>query len=142
MSRYPGWREADLAIAERDQRRGKREVTLEAAVARTNKFNARKTTLDGQQFDSAHESRIWQELTLEQQAGAISELQRQRAFPLIVKAKDGLPVLVGRFTADFVCRREGRLQVVEAKSRATRTEAYQLRKKLFEALYGLRIYER
>jgi hypothetical protein len=139
MSRYPGWRE----MAEEDLRRGKRPVaSLAAAVAGTNKFHARKTTLDGQTFDSAHEARIWQELTLEQQAGELSDLQRQRVFPLIVKAKDGLPVLVGRFTADFVCRRDGKLQVVEAKSRATRTEAYQLRKKLFEALYGLRIHER
>jgi hypothetical protein len=126
VSGYPGWREATLA---------------QIGVTPPNKFHARKTTVDGQAFDSAHEATVWQELCAEQQAGAIQELQRQRAFPLIVKAKDGLPVMVGRYTADFVCRRDGRIEVADAKSRATKTEAYQLRKKLFEALYGLTIRE-
>ena len=126
MSGYPGWRDATLA---------------QIGVAPKNKFSARKTTVDGQAFDSAHEAKVWQELCAEQKAGDIQELQRQRPFPLIVKAKDGLPVMVGRYTADFVCRRDGRIEVVDAKSRATKTEAYQLRKKLFEGLYGLTIRE-
>jgi Protein of unknown function (DUF1064) len=128
MTGYPGWREVDVG-------------TLGAAKP-ANKFHARKTTLDGQTFDSAHEATVWQALLLEQQAGEIVELHRQRHFPLLVTAKDGLPMFVGRYTADFVCRRDGRIEVIDAKSRATRTEAYQLRKKLFEALYGLRIVER
>jgi len=129
MSRYPGWREANLAIAG-------------GAAPAKNKFNARKTTIDGHTFDSAHEARIWQELCLELIAGDITDLTRQRHFPLFVKAKDGLPFYLGRYTCDFLCKRDGQIQVIDAKSRATRTEAYQLRKKLFEALYGLKIHER
>jgi hypothetical protein len=128
MSGYPGWREATLAQI--------------GAAPTANKYRARKTTVEGQAFDSKHEARVWLELQAEHQAGRIKALQRQRVFPLIVLAKDGLPKLVGRYTADFVCHRDGQLEVIDAKSRATKTEAYQLRKKLFEALYGLVIVER
>ena len=133
MSGWAGWRDADLSTL------GVRPVGRPAG----NKYHARKTTTDGQQFDSAHEAAIWQELRCEQTSGAITELVRQRTFPLNVPGKrDGLPVLVGRYTADFVYRRAGMLEVVDAKSKATKTEAYQLRKRLFEALYGLTIQER
>jgi len=107
-----------------------------------NKFHATKTTVDGLKFDSKHEATVYQELAAELAVGRIHHLQRQRVFPLIVPAKkDGLPIVVGRYTADFTCVRDGELEVIDAKSRATKTEAYQLRKKLFEALYGLPIIE-
>ena len=140
MSRYPGWQDALVT----DLRRGKREVAVAVLPegGGTNKFHARKTTVEGQTFDSAHEAKVWQELLLEQEAGAITDLTRGRAFPLMVNAKDGLPMFVGRYTCDFLCRRDGKIEVIDAKSRATKTEAYQLRKKLFEAIYGLRILER
>lgn len=128
MTGYPGWREATLAQI--------------GAQPTPNKFHAKKTTVDGQAFDSSHEAKVWQELKLEEAAGRIAALRRQRAFPLIVKDRDNLPVMVGRYTADFVCQRDGQIEVIDAKSRATKTEAYQLRKKLFEALYGLTIHER
>jgi len=127
VSGYAGWRDAKLAMI---------------GVQPTNKYHARKTTVDGQAFDSAHEAKIWQELRAEETAGDIQELQRQRVFPLIIKAKDGMPAVVGRYTADFVCRRNGRIEVIDAKSRATKTEAYQLRKRIFEAVYGMAIIER
>jgi hypothetical protein len=133
MSGWAGWRDADLSTL------GVRPVGRPAG----NKYHARKTTLDGQRFDSAHEAVIWQELQCDARMGTITNLVRQRTFPLLVPGKrDGLPILVGRYTADFVYRRGGELEVVDAKSKATKTEAYQLRKRLFEALYGLSIIER
>jgi Protein of unknown function (DUF1064) len=133
MSGWAGWRDADVSSL------GAQPVGRPAG----NKYHARKTTVDGQQFDSAHEAAIWQELRVEQASGAITELVRQRRFPLVVAGRrDGLPVLVGHYTADFVYRRAGTLEILDAKSRATKTEAYQLRKRLFEACYGLSIRER
>ena len=112
-------------------------------AAPANKYGARKTSVAGQVFDSKHEAAVYLELQAEAVAGVITDLKRQRMFPLIVKGKDGLPVLVGRYTADFVCRRAGVLEILDAKSAATkRNEAYQLRRKLFEALYGIGITER
>ena len=133
MSGWAGWREADLsqlgATPVSSPRRGQ------------NKYNAKKATVDGQRFDSSHEAKVWQELKCEETAGQITDLRRQRVFPLIVIGKDRLPTLIGRYTPDFVYFRGGRLEVVDAKSRATKTEAYQLRRKLFECLYGVPIRE-
>ena len=133
MSGWAGWREANLSAL------GASPVGRPAG----NKYNAvRQVTLDGQRFDSKHEADIWQQLRAQERAGQITDLRRQRTFPLIVAAKqDGQPVLVGRYTPDFVCQRNGTLDVIDAKSKATKTEAYQLRKKLFEALYGLTVRE-
>ena len=132
MSGWDGWRDVDLSTL---------GATPVGRPRRGNKYHARKVTTDGQRFDSAHEATVYQELRAEQVAGQITDLQRQRAFPLIVKGKDGLPVHVGKYTADFVYRRGGRIVVADAKSRATRTEGYMLRKRLFQALYGLQIDE-
>jgi hypothetical protein len=133
MSGWAGWRDVNV-----------KELLARESASRPagNKYHAKKTTVDGQRFDSAHEARVYQELRAEQLAGQITHLQRQRRFPLIVNDRAGFPVVVGRYTADFVCRRNGELQVIDAKSRATRTEAYSLRKRLFEALFGLVILER
>jgi Protein of unknown function (DUF1064) len=132
MSGWAGWRDADLALL----------GATPGGRPRGNKYHATKQTVDGQRFDSAHEATIWQALVTEARAGGIRDLQRQRVFPLTVPGPDGLPVLVGRYTADFVYTRDGQRVIVDAKSKATKTEAYQLRKKLFEALYGLSIEER
>ena len=137
MSRgWLGWTDADLV------RLG--AAAVDPTAATRNKYHAKKTTVDGQVFDSAHEAEVWQVLHVEHCAGVITDLVRQRKFPLWVVPQKGdqLPILIGNYTADFVCRRDGQLEVIDAKSRATKTEAYQLRKKLFEALYGVVVTER
>lgn len=136
MSRWAGWRDADVSVL------GAGRAPVDQPT-RGNKYHARTIEVDGHRFDSKHEYAVYQELKAEEAAGQITDLRRQRAFPLLVKGRDGLPVLVGRYTADFVYRRAGRVEVVDAKSRPTaRTEAYRLRSKLFTALYGLVILER
>lgn len=137
MTRWAGWREADVSVL------GARASPSVDPPTRGNKYHARRIDLDGHRFDSKHEARVYQDLKAEEMAGLITDLRTQRVFPLMVPGRDGLPVLVGRYTADFVYRRDGRLEVVDAKSRPTaRTEAYRLRSKLFTALYGLTILER
>lgn len=138
MGGWTGWRDADVAVL---LGTGGRQPVNQSR--RENKYNARSVVVEGQRFDSKHELRVYQELRAEEHAGLIKNLRRQRPFPLMVKGRDGFPVLVGRYTADFVCVRDGRLEVIDAKSRPTaRTEAYRLRSKLFTALYGLTIIER
>lgn len=133
MTGWAGWRDADVSAL----------GGTAAPSRRGNKYHARSVVLDGQRFDSKHEAAVYQDLRAEMLAGRITDLERQRVFPLIVPGRDGLPVLVGRYTADFVYRRDGRLEVVDAKSRPTaRAEAYRLRATLFRALYGLVIHER
>ena len=92
-------------------------------------------------FDSRREAVRWTELRLQERDGRISNLVRQRAFPLMVKrASDGIEEVVTRYVADFVYSdRDGRIVVEDAKG--VRTEAYRLKRKHFEAQYGLTITE-
>ena len=56
-----------------------------------------KTTADGVRHQSTAEARRWDALKLLERAGAISDLQRQVAFPLLVNG-----VQIGKYVADFV----------------------------------------
>ena len=92
--------------------------------------------------DQQKEARRYLELALLQASGVITDLRTQVAFDLtVVSAVDGCVHRVGTWTADFDYRRDGRRVIEDTKSPATRTEAYQLRKKMFQAQYGLTILE-
>lgn len=106
------------------------------------KFRAERCGLRGRWFASLKEGRRYLELTLLERAGAIQDLHCQVGFDLtVVSTVDGRAHYVGKWTADFEYRRDGKRVVEDTKSTATRTEAYQLRKKIFQALYGLEILE-
>lgn len=121
-------------------------------------YNVKTRALDGTVFDSNKEARRWDELSLLQKAGKISNLQRQVPFVLIPpqyehverfgkkgqRLKDGVN-LVERaivYTADFVYNDENGTRVVEdTKSPATRTEAYVIRRKLMYYIHRIKIKE-
>lgn len=113
-------------------------VRIEPLAKRQNKYKARRVTIDGIAFDSHAEARHYGELKLLQRAGEISELKVHWLFPLTVNGKK-----VGSYEADFVYTDKcGRLRVVDVKGGpATRTQLYRLKKKMFEAQYGLTIEE-
>lgn len=67
-----------------------------------------KTTADGVWHQSTAEARRWDALKLLERAGAISDLQRQVAFPLLVNG-----VQIGRYVADFVYYWPNRERVIE-----------------------------
>jgi len=68
-----------------------------AQVRRGNKFGAVAVVVDGVRFDSKAEAGRWQSLRLLERAGAIFDLRRQVAFPLLVNG-----VKIGKYVADFV----------------------------------------
>jgi Protein of unknown function (DUF1064) len=114
----------------------------------TNKYQARAVRIDGILFDSQREAARYQELSVLVAAGLIRDLEIHPGFPLQVVAlhSPGPPwtiTTVGMFHADFRyfdC--QIRATVVEdVKSKPTRTEAYQLRKRMVEATYGITIRE-
>lgn len=126
------------------------------------KYGAIPTVIEGQQFASRKEAGRYLELWLAQQAGEITELVCQPRFALYVpwrEAKwdvdqdapgatltlggDCRARRVGRYTADFAyTRKDGQPVVEDVKGgRATRTEAYRLRKRMVEAMYGVRVEE-
>ncbi len=114
---------------------------------RANKYHARKCTVDGIQFDSRREAERYRELHILKRAGLIRNLELQPEFLILVSTLYGKSprplVRVGRYRADFryVDTDTGQLVIEDAKSPATRTTAYRLRKRLVEAIHGVTIRE-
>jgi len=103
-----------------------------------NKYNAKKTTVDGIKFDSKREAKRYGELKLWEKSGGINRLRVHPSWDLIVNE-----VFIGRYTADFVYHTWADVLVVEdVKSPATAKRAdYRLRKRLMLALHGIEIEE-
>ncbi len=102
------------------------------------KYGAHATTVDGVRFASKKEAKRYGELHLLVQAGKIQDLELHPAYELHTNG-----VRVGKYTADFryfdlenLC-----LVVEDVKSRATKTTAYRLRKRMVEAEYGIKVME-
>jgi hypothetical protein len=108
------------------------------------RLRSKRTVVGDEVFQSKHEADRWSELQLEERAGAITDLDRQRPFAIVVNR-----IHVCDYVADFVYRRNGREVVEDAKAkaetakarRATRTESYRLKKKLMRAVYGIKVLE-
>lgn len=101
-----------------------------------NKYNAKKTVVDGITFDSKKEAKRYGELLLLQRAGVISNLQLQVPYILINKSKYGRAI---KYVADFVYYENKQIVVEDVKG--IRTPVYRLKKRLFEEKYGIRILE-
>jgi hypothetical protein len=101
-------------------------------MRRPNKYHAKRTTVDGITFASAKESRRYEELKILQRGGLIADLKIQPRFDFMVNG-----IKVGRFTPDFQYTEKcGRVFIEDVKGgKATKTEAYRLRVRLFRALY-------
>jgi len=125
---WPGWENFDPS-APRRQAGGAEPKKREPRVK-----GARPTEVDGHLFPSQHEADRYRELRALEQAGAIEDLRLQFRLPLEVQG-----VLIAHYVADFTYRENGHLVVQDAKG--FRTEVYRLKRKLFEALYAMRIQE-
>lgn len=110
-----------------------------------NKYRNIKTEFDGITFDSRKEAARWAELKVMERMELIHDLQRQVPFELIPSQRDGNGKVVERATkyvADFVyITRTGKQVVEDAKSEATRTDVYKIKKKLMRERYGIEIRE-
>jgi len=76
---------------------------LAKQAKRANKFNAKRTTIDGQTFDSAGEGARFQMLKLRQRTGEITDLAAQVPYPLTAPNGE----VIGTYVADavyFDCR--------------------------------------
>lgn len=123
------------------------EAEYQALLAKKNppkpkqaKYRNKKTEVDNRIFDSKKEANRYLELRMAEKAGKIRDLRTQYVYTFVI---DG--IYVGKYTADFVYNEhdgsEWRRVVEDAKSSPTRTEAYQLRKKLMLAIHGVTIRE-
>lgn len=126
--------------------------------ARKNKYGASKVTVGNETFDSHHEYERWCQLKLLVRAGKIHDLHRQVRFELIptqyeryerYSQKTGKRLADGQrcleqsctYVADFVYWEGDKMIVEDAKSEATRTDAYVIKRKLMLERHGIRIRE-
>ena len=101
------------------------------------KYNNTKIRVDGRLFDSKAEAARWQELSLLERAGEITELERQVEYELIPKQKGERAV---KYIADFRYKdHEGKTVVEDTKG--VRTPVYILKRKLMLRVHGIRIRE-
>ena len=109
------------------------------------KYQNIRTEIDGIKFASRHEASRYAELKLLEKAGLITNLQLQRVYTLIGAQKDKEGKTLERpvkYIADFVYTdADGKTVVEDAKSPATRTPVYLLKRKLMLSIYGIRIRE-
>lgn len=103
-------------------------------MSNRNKYNAKKTEIDGIVFDSKAEAKRYAELKLLERAGEITHLQLQPKFELQPKfKKDGKTYRAITYTADFIyCDTLNGGQAVVEDVKGVRTQQFELRRKLFE----------
>lgn len=109
-----------------------------------NKYNARKTIVDGIKFDSRKEAKRYVELKEMERKGLIRDLNLQVPFELIpsftifvdgkIRKRRNI-----RYIADFVYFENDKEVVEDVKGR--KTDVYKLKKKLFEYVYHMTIKE-
>ena len=108
-----------------------------------NKYHNKKTTIDGMLFASKKEANYYIKLKLMQQAGIIWDLELQKKY-VLQKAFtfNDKTIREISYYADFVYKDKEGLHVVDIKGgKATKTDVYKLKKKLFIKKYGLDIEE-
>ena len=121
-----------------------------------NKYGNHKVSFDGETFDSKHEASRWLELKMLEDARRIYDLQRQVKFTLVPaqyepdtvgprggKIKGKLIEKEVAYYADFCYydKDTGCYVVEDAKSPATRTPEYIIKRKLMLFLKGIKIVE-
>ena len=109
--------------------------------AKKSKFNAQRTIMDGEKFDSRKEADRWRELRTMEIVGVIKNLRRQVKYELIpaqVKPSGGKERPVNYF-ADFVYEQNGRTVVEDVKG--MRTPEYKMKRKFLLWKFGIEIHE-
>lgn len=109
-------------------------------AARGNKYHAKKTTIDGIEFDSAKEAKRYTKLRALEEAGKIQSLRLQVPFELVPSFEcDGVKYRGMKYVADFVYYRDGK-QIVE-DCKGVKTAEYKLKKKLMAFINHVNIEE-
>lgn len=97
------------------------------------KYKAQTTTIDGHKFDSKKEAMYYLKLKDRVAKGEITDLELQPKYLLqeSYKAKDGSTVRAIHYIADFRYKEDGKVVVVDVKSRITEANpVYRLKRKM------------
>lgn len=104
-------------------------------LGKPSKYNNRKTTMDGIEFDSAKEANYYLVLKSDKKAGRIKDFELQPKFILQEGFKKGgvrfKPIT---YTADFkIIYNDDSVEVIDTKG--VITKEFAIKRKLFEAKY-------
>ena len=109
-------------------------------AARGSKYHAKKTVVDGIEFDSAREAKRYTRLRALEEEGKIQHLRLQVPFEIVPSFEcDGVKYRGMKYIADFVYYRDGK-QVVE-DTKGWKTAEYRLKKKLMAYMNHINIEE-
>lgn len=109
-------------------------------AARANKYHAKKTVVDGIEFDSAKEAKRFTKLRAMEEEGKIQHLRLQVPFELVPSFEcDGVKYREMKYVADFVYYRDGKQVVEDVKG--VKTPEYKLKKKLMAYVNHVNIEE-
>lgn len=136
------WTEEDLKNYQARQKQQPKQRSIVSVpikqqvedAVRRNKYGNRRAEVDGIRFDSQKEARYYEELMLRYRAGDLKLVLLQ--VPFILPG----PV---RYYADFLTiDNDGRFEVIDVKSEATRkNRVYINKKKQMKAVWGIEIKE-
>ncbi len=98
------------------------------------KYRAKPTTIDGIRFASQREAARYGDLKLLARSGIINNLSLQVEFPVTIGG-----IKVFSYFSDFSYIEDDKLIIEDSKG--FRTPVYRLKKKIVEAVYGIKIRE-
>lgn len=102
-----------------------------------NKYHAKKTTVDGIEFDSRLEANRYCELKLLERAGQIQQLTLQPKFTLQEGfRKNGEYFRPIVYIADFMYFDNAKRKWIVEDAKGMKTEVYKIKRKLFEYKFG------
>lgn len=109
-------------------------------AARVSKYHAKKTVVDGIQFDSAKEAKRYTRLRDMERSGLIQGLRLQVPFEILPSFEcDGVKYRGMSYVADFVYYRGGKVVVEDCKG--FKTAEYKMKKKLMAYVNHINIEE-
>ena len=97
-----------------------------------NKYNNKKTIINGITFDSKKEAERYQALKMLENANIIRNLSRQVPFELIPKQSSERAV---KYVADFVYVEVATGKIIVEDVKGYRTDVYKIKRKLFKLKY-------
>lgn len=107
-------------------------------MIKKNKFHAQKVEFNGRTYDSKKEAKRASVLEQQVRCGIITGLRKQVEFTLqpAYVNNQGKKIKEIKYIADFVYQKDGKLYVEDVKgSKRTLTEAYKIKRKIFEYKY-------
>lgn len=98
------------------------------------KYRNKPVVIDNIKFDSMKEGRRYQDLKLLERGKVITDLELQPKYDLMVNGKK-----CGFYKADFRYQENGKTVIEDCKG--FKTPVYNLKKKLVQAIYDIKILE-